>query len=394
MVLFNYCRKIAEELGYKIYVYCYLEAGQTADDSDKPLFIEEVRYAKRVNLVSKTCGLIRSCLHKNVPFQSFAYCNRSNSRAVKNYQKEVDAESVIVDMIRLAPLITDAKLSGRIILDLDDLLSKRYQRQLEHIGGNANVLGKLAESEKKLAVFARNPMIKRLILTLESHQVARAEKHYARLSDAVVFVSPVESRKFTDECPNARIFTAPMGVDCEYFAGGITPAKYSQYGVFVGDMQTPANYDSIVAICEQVLPLLPGFLLGVIGNCPPDLKIKLSTCRQIKFLGRVEDLRFEVKKAEVFLAPLSYGTGIKTKLLEAMAMGVPIVTNSIGAEGLEILDGRECFIKESAEEQANAVKRILADEELSKTMSKNAKEYVVANHQWDECVNTFIMIGL
>lgn len=101
-----------------------------------------------------------------------------------------------------------------------------------------------------------------------------------------------------------------------------------------------------------------------------------------------------MKEARVFLAPLSYGTGVKTKLLEAMAMGVPIVTNAIGAEGLDVHDGVECFIKESPREQAEAVKALFSCADCAAKMASAAQEYVSERHRWEECTKAFRGIGL
>ena len=337
--MYNYCKCLAEDLGYRVCVYCFLEAGQADNEDVMPAFISDVRYARPVSRFAKVSGILRSVLVRTRPYQSFAYCNKGNIEALRSYQGEVGAKVIFVDMIRLAPLVEASLPGGRVILDLDDLLSKRYGRQLSYTKDGANVLGRLGESEKGLARLASLPSVRKMILRTESCQVARAEAFYAQRSSAVVLISPKEAREFALENPQANVIAAPMGVDYEFYSSGSIPERKDNYAVFVGDMHTAANRDSLIDICENVLPLIPDVELGVIGSCPQELCDRLRSHSQVRFLGRVDDLRTSVKEARVFLAPLSYGTGVKTKLLEAMAMGVPIVTNAIGVEGLDVHDG-------------------------------------------------------
>lgn len=394
VVLYNYCKCLAEDLGYRVCVYCFLEAGQTEDEDGLPAFISDVRYALPVSGSSKVAGILRSTLGRTRPYQSFAYCDKGNAKALKSYQEKVGAEAVFVDMVRLAPLVEAALPGERVVLDLDDLLSKRYDRQLSYSRDGSNVLGRLGESERGLARLASVSSVRKLILRTESRQVARAEAFYAQKSSAVVLISPKEAHGFALENPQVNVVAAPMGVDFYFFSSGPAPKKRENYAVFVGDMHTAANRDSLIAICEDVLPLIPGAELGVIGSYPQELRDRLRGCSQVRFLGRVDDLRASVKEARAFLAPLSYGTGVKTKLLEAMAMGVPVVTNSIGAEGLDVHDGVECFIRENPSEQAEAVGELFHNQGLAETMSGLAQRYVADNHRWSACTEAFQSIGL
>lgn len=394
VVLYNYCKCLAEDLGYRVCVYCFLEAGQADNEDVMPAFISDVRYARPVSRFAKVSGILRSVLVRTRPYQSFAYCNKGNIEALRSYQGEVGAKVIFVDMIRLAPLVEASLPGGRVILDLDDLLSKRYGRQLSYTKDGANVLGRLGESEKGLARLASLPSVRKMILRTESCQVARAEAFYAQRSSAVVLISPKEAREFALENPQANVIAAPMGVDYEFYSSGSIPERKDNYAVFVGDMHTAANRDSLIDICENVLPHIPDVELGVIGSCPQELCDRLRSHSQVRFLGRVDDLRTSVKEARVFLAPLSYGTGVKTKLLEAMAMGVPIVTNAIGVEGLDVHDGVECFIKESPCEQAGAVKALFSCADYAAKMACAAQEYVSERHRWEECTKAFRSIGL
>ena len=110
---------------------------------------------------------------------------------------------------------------------------------------------------------------------------------------------------------------------------------------------------------------------------------KYENLPNIIFTGRVEDLRTCVKATEVFVSPIAYGSGIKTKILEAMAMGVPVVTNSIGAEGIDAKNGRDILISDDMEELAGMVRALLDDEKRQREIACNAQNFIKNKYQWE-----------
>ena len=103
----------------------------------------------------------------------------------------------------------------------------------------------------------------------------------------------------------------------------------------------------------------------------------------IIFLGRVDDVREHLKKCKVFVCPLTFGSGIKTKNLEAMAMGLPIVTTNIGAENINAINQKDWIVTDDVNEFANSVVKLIDDAKLRKTIGFNAYTYVKNNFTWD-----------
>ena len=108
----------------------------------------------------------------------------------------------------------------------------------------------------------------------------------------------------------------------------------------------------------------------------------------------VEDLRKVLGSCELFLSPIAHGSGIKTKILEALAMGLPVITNTLGAEGLSVVDGEELLVRVTPETTAEAVEELLSDPERCRKMGEAGRAYIASRHTWDIVWQKFADMGL
>jgi glycosyltransferase involved in cell wall biosynthesis len=102
----------------------------------------------------------------------------------------------------------------------------------------------------------------------------------------------------------------------------------------------------------------------------------------IAVIGAVPDTRPYISRAAVYVAPLRIGGGTRFKLLEAMAMGRPVVATTIGAEGFPVQSGRELLLADSATDFAQAVLRLLGDSSLAQDIGKRGRDFVTASYDW------------
>lgn len=379
--LYHYCEGLHEQLGYEVYVYSFLEGDQRVGDAERhPCFIADVRVAKSIGGCTKLKNLISALLKPAAPFQCALYWSSENRDAIRAYCEEVGPDVVIIDMVRLAPYI--AALDGLdlpVVLDYDDLLSKRYERQVGGCGGN--VLGKYGtQASGLMRAVVSNRRLKNFVLRCESKRVECAEDGYARRADAVLFVSPIETAELNGRLGTNKCFDATLGADVVEPDGPLPDATFD-FG-FVGNMHTAANQASLDYICDEVLPLLPGTTLRAIGVCPDHVAERYSSSSQVSFSGRVGSIADELMKCKVMLAPFAYGTGIKTKVLEAMGLGVPVVTNAVGVEGMTCEPGVEVELGETAQELADACKGLLSSPEKRRAVGLAGQEYVRRCHDW------------
>ena len=379
--LYHYCKGLHEQLGYDVYLYSFLEGEQIAADADvHPGFIADVRLAEPVGTATKLKNLASVLPKPAMPFQCALYWSGENRDAIRAYCEEVGPDAVIIDMVRLAPYM-DAfdGLGLPVVLDYDDLLSKRYERQVGKGGGS--MLGNYgAQTSGLTSRLASNRAVKNAVFSLESKRVRRAEDAFAKRADAVLFVSPLEAEELDGRLGERKCFDATLGVDMADLPSPM-PEKAYDFG-FVGNMRYAANQASLDYICNEVLPLLSGRTLRVIGVCPDDMPERYVRFEQVSFSGRVETIAGELLKCDAMLAPFAYGSGIKTKVLEAMGMGVPVVTNSLGVEGMTCVPGVEVELGETAQELADACKDLLDDPEKRRVVGLAGQEYVRRCHDW------------
>ena len=186
-----------------------------------------------------------------------------------------------------------------------------------------------------------------------------------------------------------------MGVDYPYYSETIEVEREYGTASFVGNLKTAANVDSVRMIINQVLPLCRKLKkMDFIGECPDYLSKEFENNERVRFTGRVEDLRPYVEATNMFLSPLAYGTGIKTKILEAMAMGMPVVTNSIGAEGIPANNNVQWLVSDDPSKLAEYVDYLIENPDEGERIGKEAREFVKKDFQWDHIFLQFSRLQL
>lgn len=396
--VFHYCRGLHEKFGYKIDVFAFDDIKKT-ENKEKPPFLNDVYYSDRITALTKLHNILcKSFVAKEKwPIQNSLYYSKKNANNIKELIKEKDYDVIIVDMIRLATYYSAiSNFECKKILDIDDTLSKRYKRQLHALTSKTSIAGQYNE---KLPLFIQkilqSPAVKKLVLKIEIPRMELAEKRYADLFDRVIFVSPIETDEFNKKYQTNKAVTVSLGVDYPYFSKEIPVNKDKGRVSFVGNMATPANADSVRYIINQVLPHSKNISSIVfVGNCPDSLREEYCNNNKVIFTGKVDDLRIYVEEGMVFLAPIAYGTGIKTKILEAMAMGMPVVTNSIGAEGINGINGQHWFVSDDPIEIARYTDELLTSKHMCDEMGSKARKFVENFYQWDIIFEQFRELGL
>ena len=151
--------------------------------------------------------------------------------------------------------------------------------------------------------------------------------------------------------------------------------------LFIGNFNHPPNRDAVGFFCKEILPLIrkeiPDLKLYVVGNNPTD-DVKALASGQVIVTGYLRDLSPLLRKARISVNPLRFGAGMKGKIGEALSWGLPVVTTSIGAEGMGLEEGWDALIADSAKEFADKVTKLYKDRELWNRLSEHGKEKVEA----------------
>lgn len=231
----------------------------------------------------------------------------------------------------------------------------------------------------------RNPLWKLLALR-EYLTWARAENHYTQLADHVLTVSDDDRKAFLEFLPPEKVTTVPTGVDLDYFQPRQgTPEAASI--VFTGSMDWLPNEDAIAYFASEILPIIqrsvPDVTFWVVGRKPTRKVLSIAEGNPaIRVTGTVEDIRPYVQKAAVYVVPLRIGGGTRLKIFEAMAMGMALVSTSIGAEGLPVRDGENIFLADTPSEFARQTIRLLGEPAVRNRLGLAARALVEGRYSW------------
>jgi glycosyltransferase involved in cell wall biosynthesis len=240
-----------------------------------------------------------------------------------------------------------------------------------------------------------NP-VKRAFFYSQWQKMERYERSACRAFDAVIAVSRADRDQMRDDYGVSEVYDVPTGVDTEYFRPlGSRPEPYNL--VFTGSMDWIPNEDAIIHFAEKILPQiarrLPLVTLTVVGRNPSRrLKAIAEANSRIKITGRVDDVRPFIAAASVYVVPMRVGGGTRLKIYEAMAMAKPVLSTTVGAEGLPVADGRELLIADEPGDFAEAAIRLLSDPQLANGIGRQARSTVCAKFGWERAADRFMEI--
>lgn len=400
MHILNYCRALYEKYSYIVDVYIFEEDKAVYKAAnDKPGFIRNVICGNRITKQDIVRNILRQTIlgGEHWPIQSSLYFNKSNCKLLDGINAREHYDVLFVDMIRLAPYINAfSDVPQLTVLDMGDLLSKRYLRQIDSIGVNSNVGGAYTgKMPGPLQALLRLKWLQAAVLRAENRLMANAEVLWANRYDSVVLVSNVETDELNKKIREQKAVTVRVGIDTDHYKSGQVKDKSTGLVSFVGDMYTAANIDTVSYIISNILPLCNKIKrITFIGRYNDSLRDMYKDNKRVTFTGMVPDLRDEVKKTNVFLAPMAYGTGVKIKIIEAMAMGMPVVTNPIGAEGIPGENGVHWLVGSSDREIAGYVDELLSDPKRCEEIGHNAQKLIDETFSWDAATKAFAKAGL
>lgn len=294
-------------------------------------------------------------------------------------------------------------------LSLPYFTSRRLQRQLGRSGGAAEY-DVIYASSTPMAQYARGlglpvvmdfvdvdsnkwsqygrysrPPLSWLYRT-EGRRLQDCEAEIARWARLCVLATAAEEDLLKSFAPWARTSVIPNGIDLEYFRP-IQRDRVPAAVIFTGAMDYLPNIDAARYFCGEILPLvrreIPDTRLYIVGLNPPTAVKRLEGIPGVVVTGRVPDVRPYYTRASVCVAPLRMGRGVQNKVLQAMAMGVPVVASSVAHRGLEAEPGKHLHVEDDAAAFACRVVSLLRSPAEQRAMGRSARAFVEAHHAWD-----------
>lgn len=271
-------------------------------------------------------------------------------------------DAVHVQHLRMSPYMADNKSVGRI-LDMPDAFSLYWQRRTD---AATNPLVKLFNNMERRRVLKYEPVMNSYDLSLVCSQ------------------EDLEYLKQTHHIQDVHLL--PNGVDLDTFTAGGHDYSHNHTLLFTGNMDYAPNVDAVQYFVQDVLPLIrqkhPQVQFIIAGQRPVKKVLDLAT-DNIKVTGFIKDLAAVYNQASVVVAPLRFGAGTQNKVLEAMAMGVPVVCSNIGFKGLGIESGDGAIMRTDAEGFAASVCQLLSSEEERLKVGMKGMEVIKKGFGWD-----------
>lgn len=301
------------------------------------------------------------------PLRVAYYQSSAFSKRILEIIRERSIDVVHGELIKTTPILRAVLAQERIpvVYDSVDCISSYLSQQWQS---------------------ARHPLKKAFIYS-EFKKMQRYEPRTIAQFAATVITSPYDRDYLTRLGTQAEhISVVPNGVDTEYF----TPPKSLREQdslVFCAKMDYYPNAQAMLSFCQEVLPRIwevrPQTRLTIVGNKPPQEVMNLATDSRITVTGYVPDIRPYLGKASVALAPLLVAAGMQNKVLEALAMGTPMVATPGSCRALHVQHGTHLLIAEGATNVAHAVLQLLDNVKLATALSQAGREYVEQHHSWD-----------
>lgn len=213
--------------------------------------------------------------------------------------------------------------------------------------------------------------------------------------DVSFSITSKDKERALEIAPESNVVVATAGVNLSEWNPNKEITKKQNSLVIATTFNWVHNINALTWFLEDVYPTLKdkfeNLTLDIIGKNPPK-EFKKYAKMGVNSLGYVDDVKPYLDKSVIYIAPLFVGSGIRIKILEAMAMGLPVVATDISAEGIEAGENNGLFRANNSEEYISVLNRLLSQKEDLKSIGENSREYIRNNHTWEKNIN--IMLSL
>ncbi len=224
--------------------------------------------------------------------------------------------------------------------------------------------------------------------------MARYERAALRKFHHVIAVSDHDREQMRMMNPSCPISVVPTGVDTQKYA--VAPPAQSDPPriIFLGSMDWEPNVDAVTYFCQEIFPgvraEVPSALFQIVGRNPHS-RVKQLASDSVQVTGTVPSVAEYLRDATLVVVPLRIGGGTRLKIFEAMAMGKAVISTSIGAEGLDVKNGRDLLLADDAATFSKATVLLLKDAGLRRRYEQAAAQ-LAAQYDWSKIVQRFVEV--
>jgi GT2 family glycosyltransferase/glycosyltransferase involved in cell wall biosynthesis/Flp pilus assembly protein TadD len=218
------------------------------------------------------------------------------------------------------------------------------------------------------------------VLLEEAKKTKKNELSIYGKADAVITVTEQDWDHIKEYLPHKKHFVIPN----IHTVDNNTVTIDERNGLlFIGNFSHPPNEGAVKYFVKEIFPILkqkiPDISFTIVGNNPPQDILAMKS-NNIRITGYVPSTEPYLRKARVSIAPLLYGAGLKGKIGEAMAYGLPVVTTTVGAEGFGLTSGENAFIADSPRDFAECIVKLCSDDQLWRRMAAKGKEFIMEHY--------------
>ena len=267
--------------------------------------------------------------------------------------------------------------------------SSAAQYVLKHTGSYRIMDFGDMDSEKWYQYARKRPFPLSLVYHLEGYKLRRYEKRLARAFNECTVISSGEKRILDSYGLGVPVTVVPNGVDLSFFSN-----EQSDYDpkslIFLGRMDYYPNIDAVIYFCRDILPLIQEEISDVkftiVGSNPVGRVKDLAHLPGVSVTGAVADVRPFLCRAAVSVVPLRIASGVQNKVLESMAMKVPVVASSRAFQGVNALETEHLLVDDSAMGFATKVLSLMKNPSLRQRIAEAGRKRVESCHSWEACL--------
>ena len=326
--------------------------------------------------LSNRTGAVLSRLSKGLlqgrPLIHSFYYDKQLAMRIRDLTSQTDYDIIHVEYSFLTPYLDAVcpRSRAKKILAMHNIESLRFERELQH-----------------------SQWSKRWLFLLGDYLLFRNwEARALRKFDGIIAVSDTERSWVQQNAPETAVEIIPNGVDMDYFRPDSAVASNGNpYVIFTGAMDYPPNMDAAAWFCDEVFPVLkrrmPKLGFKIVGKDPHPQILELGRKDGVHVTGTVADIRSYLARALAVVVPLRSGGGTRHKIPQAMAMERPVISTSIGAEGLEVNPGTDILIADNAERFVEHIHALAKSPEASKRIGRAGRRLVMDKYDWRVCLS-------
>jgi polysaccharide biosynthesis protein PslH len=339
---------------------CYASPGNESVARLREEFPVETVERRPQSTAAKRLSQLRS-LASRLPYDCHTTYSREMQHAIDRLCEEREFDLVQIESTLLSPFRFPR--GARIVLDEHNIDYETYAR--------------MHETE-------RSPL-RRVFYRDQERRFRRYEQRRWQEVAACVATSEREAEIMRRHAPDTLVAAVPNAVDVDYFRPDESPAEPRTL-VFNGVLDYRPNIDGVNFLVDEVLPRLrerwPDLQLTIVGR-GPEGEIKGLARRGVEATGEVPDVRPYLRRAAAVVVPIRMGSGTRLKVVEALALGKPVVSTTLGCEGVDVRDGEHLLIGDTAEAFAAQIERLFESPETGGRLGRAGRELMERQYSWD-----------